>query len=85
MRPALGMPQAVAVDPPRRRTRLTVPLHPVGRLDGEERADAARDPSGHVPPSPATGPVRGSTGPRASVRRRLSGAAGSFRTEALLG
>ena len=37
------MPQAVAVDPPRRRTRLTQPLHPVGRVDGHERADDARD------------------------------------------
>ena len=45
--------------------------------------DDARDPSGHVAPSPATGPFRGSTGPGAPVRRRLSGAAGPFRTETL--
>ena len=48
-----------------------------------KRADDARDPSGHVAPSPATGPFRGSTGPGAPVRRRLSGAVGPFCTETL--
>ena len=52
------MPQPLAVDPVRRRTRLTHPLDPVGRVDGQARRSRSR-PLWPRRPVPRYGAVSG--------------------------
>ena len=84
----LGVAQPLAVDPPRRRTRLTHPLDAVGRVDGQARRCASR-PARPRRPVPRTSTARRSAGgshqeptPRrvATAERACRAATGAVKT-----